>query len=98
MSMDIIQRIVAEDNNLSPSDLKGKKKSAGIVRARHTAIYLCRELTEFSLNEIGQAFGDRDHTTILHSCKMIEETSRSDTKLYTTLERLKRVIKEHNVK
>ena len=98
MSMDIIQRIVAEDRHLTPNDLKGKKKSAGIVRPRQIAMYLCRELTEHSLTEIGQAFGDRDHSTVLHSCKLIEEESRSNTKLYSDIERLKRMIKEHNVK
>ena len=98
ISPDIIQRVVADDYHLSPNDLKGKKKSAGIVKPRHIAIYLCRELTEYSLTEIGQAFGDRDHTTILHSYKMIEETSRSDTNLYSTLERLKNMIKVYNVK
>ena len=98
MSIEVIQRVVAEDYHLTPNDLKGKKKSAGIVKPRHIAIYLCRDLTEYSLTEIGQAFGDRDHTTVLHSCKMIEETSNSDSNLYSTLERLKRKIKEYNVK
>ena len=98
MSMEIIQRVVAEDFHLTPNDLKGKKKSSGIVKPRHIAIYLCRELTEYSLTEIGQVFGDRDHTTILHSCKIIEETNNSDPNLYATLERLKRMIKEYNVK
>jgi chromosomal replication initiator protein len=68
------------------------------VKPRQIAIYLCRELTEYSLTEIGQAFGERDHTTVLHSHRIIEETSRSDTNLYSTLERLKRTIKEYNVK
>jgi len=98
MSTDIIIRVVADDYHLTPNDLKGKKRSSGIVKPRQIAIYLCRELTEYSLTEIGQAFGDRDHTTILHSHRLIEETSRSDTNLYTTLERLKRTIKEYNVK
>ena len=98
MSTDNIIRVIAEHYHLTPNDLKGKKKSAGIVKPRHIAIYLCRELTEYSLNEIGQAFGDRDHSTIIHSHRMIEETSRSDTNLYSTLERLKRMIKEYNVK
>ena len=98
MSTDIITRVVAENFNLTPNDLKGKKRTAGIVKSRHIAIYLCRELTEYSLMEIGQAFGDRDHTTILHSHRTIEETSRSDSNLYSTLERLKRIIKEYNVK
>ena len=98
MSIDIIQRVVAEDYHLTPNDLKGKKRSAGIVKPRQIAIYLCRELTEYSLTEIGQAFGDRDHATVLHSFSKIEEESRSDTNLYSTLERLKRMIKEYNVK
>jgi chromosomal replication initiator protein len=98
MSMDIIIRVVSEDFHLTPNDLKGKKKSSGIVRPRHIAIYLCRELTEYSLTEIGQAFGDRDHTTVLHSHRIIEETSHSDSNLYSVLERLKRMIKEYNVK
>jgi len=98
VSIEMIQRVVADDYHLTPNDLKGKKKSAGIVKPRHIAIYLCREITEYSLTEIGQAFGGRDHTTILHSCKMIEETSRSDTNLYSALERLKSMIKTYNVK
>jgi chromosomal replication initiator protein len=98
MSMDIIQRVVAEEYHLTPNDLKGKKKSAGIVKPRHIAIYLCRELTEYSLTEIGQAFGDRDHTTVIHSHKKIEEESHYDTNLYSVLEKLKRMIKEYNVK
>ena len=98
MSIDVIQRVVSEEYHLTPNDLKGKKRSARIVKPRHIATYLCRELTEYSLTEIAQAFGDRDHTTILHSCKLIDEESRSDTNLYSTLEKLKRMIKEYNVK
>jgi chromosomal replication initiator protein len=98
MSMEIIQRVVAEEYHLTPNDLKGKKRSSGIVRPRQTAMYLCRELTEYSLTEIGQAFGDRDHTTVIHSYSKIEEESRSDTNLYSSLERLKNMIKVYNVK
>ena len=97
MSMDIIQRVVAENYSLTPNDLKGKKRSLGIMKPRHIAVYLCRELTEYSLTEIGQAF-NRDHTTVINSCKIIEEESRSDANLYSALERLKRTIKEYNVK
>jgi len=98
LSMEIIQRVVAEYYHLTPNELKGKKRSSGINKPRQIAIYLCRDLTEYSLTEIGQAFGDRDHATILHSCSKIEEESRSDTNLYSALERLKRMIKEYNVK
>ena len=98
MSMEIIQRIVAEYYHLSPNDLKSKKKNAVFVKTRHIAIYLCRELTEYSLTEIGQTFGGRDHTTVLHAHRQIEEESRSDTNLYSSIERLKRMIKEYNVR
>ena len=98
MSIDIIQRVVSEEYHLTPNDLKGKKRTKNIVRPRQISMYLCRYITEYSLTEIGEAFGNRDHTTVLHSCKQIEEESRSDTNLYSALERLKRMIKEHNVK
>jgi chromosomal replication initiator protein len=98
MSMEIIQRVVAEEYHLTSNDLKSKKKSAGIVKPRQIAIYLCRELTDHSLMEIGQAFGDRDHTTIMYSQRIIEEEIKSDGNLYSSLERLKRKIKEYNVK
>ena len=98
MSTDIITRVVAENYRLTPNDLKGKKRSSGIVKPRHIAIYLCRKLTEYSLTEIGEAFGGRDHATVLHSVRIIEETSLTDSNLYSTLERLKRTIKEYNVK
>jgi len=98
MSIDIIQRVVAEEYHLTPNDLKGKKRNSSIVRPRQISMYLCRELTEYSLTEIGEAFGNRDHTTVLHSYKLIEEEVRSDTNLYSSLERLKRMIKEYNVK
>ena len=98
MSVEIIQRVVAEEFHLTPNDLKGKKRTKAIMKARHIAIYLCRELTDDSQTEIGQAFGDRDHTTVLHSCNKIEQESRSDTTLYSALEKLKRTIKEYNVK
>jgi len=98
LSIEMIQKVVAESFNLIPNDLKGKKRTAGKVRARHIAIYLSRELTENSLTEIGQSFGDRDHTTIMHSHRLINEESRSDPNLYTILENLKKTIKELNVK
>ena len=98
ISIEIIQKIVAEEAGLKPDDLRGKKRSAGIVKYRQMAMYLCRELTEFSLMEIGQAFGGRDHATVIHSIKIIDEKSRFDTNLYTTLEKLKKKTKEYNVK
>jgi chromosomal replication initiator protein len=98
MSMDIIQRVAAEEFNLSPNDLKGKKKTATIVFPRQLAMYIIREMTEFSTTEIGQAFGGRDHTTVMHACQRIEERLRADPALDTKIESLKRKIKESNAR
>ena len=98
ISIDIIQKVVAEEYGLTLNDLKGKKRSASIVKPRQMAIYLCRELTEYSLTEIGEFFGGRDHATVIHSHRTIEEKIRSDTYLYTALEKLKQKIKELTVK
>jgi chromosomal replication initiator protein len=98
MSMDIIQRVAAEYFSLSPNDLKGKKRTQNIVFPRQLAMYIAREITEYSTTEIGQAFGGRDHTTVMHSCKIIEERIRSDPTLESTLESLKRMIKEYSAK
>jgi chromosomal replication initiator protein len=98
MSLDTIIKIVAEDSNLSPNDLKGKKRTATIVFPRQLAMYIAREITEYSTTEIGQAFGGRDHTTVMYSCQKIEEQIRSNPALDATIESLKRTIKEYNAK
>ncbi|MDR2186361.1 MAG: chromosomal replication initiator protein DnaA [Treponema sp.] len=98
ISIDIIQRVVAEDYNLYSNDLKGKKRTATIVFPRQLAMYIIREITEFSTTEIGQTFGGRDHTTVMHACQKIEERIRSDPALNTKVESLKRKIIESNIK
>jgi chromosomal replication initiator protein len=98
MSIDIIQRVVAEYFNLSPNDLKGKKKTQNIVFPRQMAMYIAREITEFSTTELGQSFGGRDHTTVMHSCKIIEDRIRSDPTLDPAIQNLIRMIKETNAK
>jgi chromosomal replication initiator protein len=65
-----IQRAVAAHYYLSTDDLEGRRRRRTIVLARHVAMYLCRELTEASLSEIGEAF-HRDHTTVLHAVRRI---------------------------
>jgi len=96
ISIEIIQKLVAEEFNLSLHDLKGKKRSKGIVMPRHISMYLCRELTDYSQGEIGDAFG-RDHSTVIHSCKTIENELIANPNFYTTLEKLKKLIKERTV-
>ncbi|MDR2618840.1 MAG: chromosomal replication initiator protein DnaA, partial [Treponema sp.] len=98
LSIEAIQRVVSDYFHLSPIDLKGKKRSQGIVRARHIAMYLARTITEYSFTEIGQSFGDRDHSTVLVSCDKIENEIRTDTNLYSVIQELNRMIKEYGAK
>jgi len=75
MSIEIIQRVVAEYFSLSYNDLKGKKRTQNIVFPRQLAMYIAREITEYSTTELGLEFGGRDHTTVMHACQKIEETN-----------------------
>jgi chromosomal replication initiator protein len=61
-------------------DLRGHSRSRVLVNARQVAMYLCRELTDLSLPRIGQAFGGRDHTTVMHACRVIKELRESHTR------------------
>ena len=67
-----IKKSVAEFFGLKVSDLEGSKRTREIVYPRQVAIYLIRKHTNLSLPQIGKEFGDRDHTTIMHSCEKIE--------------------------
>jgi chromosomal replication initiator protein len=98
MSIELIQRVVAEYFSLSPNDLKGKKRAQNIVLPRQLSMYIARELTEYSTTEIGQVFGGRDHTTVMYSYRQIEERTRTDPTLEPTIESLKRLVKEAGTK
>ena len=73
VSVDNIQKIVAEYYNIKLSDLLSKRRSRSIARPRQMSMFLAKELTNHSLPEIGDSFGGRDHTTVLHACKKIKE-------------------------
>jgi len=73
-----IQKSVAEYFKIKISDLHSKKRTRSITRPRQIAMSLSKELTNHSLPEIGKAFGDRDHTTVLHACKKVKELIESD--------------------
>ena len=73
VSIENIQKTVAEYYNIKLSDLLSKRRSRSITRPRQLAMALTKELTRHSLPEIGEAFNGRDHTTVLHACKKIEE-------------------------
>ncbi len=78
ISLDNIQRMVADYFKLKISDLLSKRRNRSIARPRQVAMSLCKELTDHSLPEIGDAFGGRDHTTVLHACRKIKELCDTD--------------------
>lgn len=81
VSIDNIQRTVAEYYKMKVADLHSKRRTRTITRPRQMAMALAKELTSHSLPEIGDAFGGRDHTTVLHACKKIEELQESDANI-----------------
>jgi chromosomal replication initiator protein len=81
VSIDNIQRTVAEYYKIKVADLHSKRRTRTITRPRQMAMSLAKELTNHSLPEIGDAFGGRDHTTVLHACKKINELKETDASI-----------------
>ena len=73
VTIEQIQRRVAEHFDVRLADMTSKRRPANIAFPRQIAMYLARELTKASLNEIGDAFGGRDHGTVLHACKLVKK-------------------------
>ena len=93
ITVDFIQRAVAEEFGLSLHDLKTRKRNKNIVLPRQAAMYLSRELTDLSFPEIGENFGGKDHTTVLHSYNKIKEAIKTDVLLKNKIDRIIQVIK-----
>jgi chromosomal replication initiator protein len=89
-----IQRIVARQYNVSRADLLSSRRTANVVRPRQVAMYLAKTLTLRSLPEIGRRFGGRDHTTVLHAVRKIENLVGNDAMLADEIEILKRQLQE----
>jgi chromosomal replication initiator protein len=89
-----IQRVVARQYNVSRADLLSSRRTANVVRPRQVAMYLAKTLTLRSLPEIGRRFGGRDHTTVLHAVRKIENLVGNDTTLAEEIEILKRQLQE----
>lgn len=92
ISIDLIQKIVAEYYNLRIDDFKTKKRTRSVAFPRQIAMYLSRELTDNSLPKIGDEFGGRDHTTVMHAHEKITTDLEKDTALQLTLQELKKAI------
>ena len=89
-----IQRIVAKHYNVSKTELLSNRRTRTIVKPRQVAMYLSKVMTPRSLPEIGRRFGGRDHTTVLHAVRKIEDLSGADNTLAQELELLRRLINE----
>lgn len=93
VSIEAIQKRVAEVFDLRPSDMTSKKRPASIARPRQIAMYLARRLTKASLQEIGAAFGGRDHGTVLHACSAVADRIAADSSLKQKVDFLERELK-----
>ncbi|MGD0293943.1 MAG: chromosomal replication initiator protein DnaA [Terracidiphilus sp.] len=88
ITIESIQRVVSENFGMRPADLKQKNNSRNVVVPRQIAMYLAKQMTEASLPEIGRQFGNKHHTTVMHSIGKIEEQRREDKDLQRTLNKL----------
>lgn len=98
VTIDLIQKTVADYFSISISDIKSKKRTKSFSFPRQIAMFLCREMTECSTTELGNDFGGRDHTTILHGCNKIEEQIAADPSLEKIIHELRNTIKENTNK
>ncbi len=92
LSLSNIQRVVAEYFQLRLSDLLSKRRTRNLARPRQIAMALAKELTDLSLPEIGDGFGGRDHTTVLHACRQVRELVSTDGRIREDWEKLLRAL------
>ena len=92
VSIDNIQKTVAEFYKLRVAELLSKKRSRSIARPRQVAMYLAKDLTNHSLPEIGDAFGGRDHTTVLHACRKVKSLMGEDGRIESDVNNLLKIL------
>ena len=90
VTVESIQKAICDFYNLKVNDLKAKRRTKNIALPRQVAMYLCRKYTETSFPAIGDKFGGRDHSTVIHASKTIEKRIQEDPYMQNTIERLER--------
>jgi chromosomal replication initiator protein len=95
ITIENIQKVVADHFSVSVSDIKSKKRDKKFVIPRQIALYIARELTEYSFPELGNEFGGRDHTTAMHSYSKVESQLKTNSALYSEIQLLEREIKDY---
>ena len=89
LSIEDIVRKVSEVSRVPEKEIIGKSRKMELVEARQISMYLCRDIMEISLNNIGVYFGGRDHTTVMHAVKTINDKKLKDVRLKKMVESLK---------
>ena len=92
VTSDLIQSLVCKFYKISKNEMLSSRRSRYLVRPRQTAIYLTKILTSKSLPEIGREFSNRDHTTVIHSIKTIENLKKNDPEICNNIDTLKNKI------
>lgn len=92
VTIDMIKKLVAEYYKIRIADLLSNRRTRSITRPRQMAMALAKSLTRHSLPEIGNAFGGRDHTTVLHACRKIEELRSQDSRVDEDYENMERIL------
>ena len=93
ISAELIQEVVGEYFNINPKELKGSKRSQEIVVPRQIAMYLCRNVAQMSLPNIGKAFGNRDHSTVMHACAKVEKEVKENNTTKSIVDSVKNLLK-----
>ena len=95
LTIEFIQKTVCEYFGLKMQDIKAKKRTRDIAFPRQVAMYLCKHLTDSSLSEIGKNFGGKDHSTVIHACKLIGERKDNDEEFEGKIDYLTKKIKSY---
>jgi chromosomal replication initiator protein len=94
LTVEYIQKVVCDYYGLKMQDIKAKKRTRDIAFPRQIAMHLCKLLTHSSLSDIGRKFGGKDHSTVIHACKLIEEQRKKDKDLNNKVEYLIKKLRE----
>jgi len=93
VSIENIQRTVADYYKIKVSEMYSKKRTRNVARPRQVAMALAKELTQMSLPDIGEAFGGRDHTTVLHACRKIAQLRSTSNEMTVDISSLLKVLR-----
>ena len=93
ITKELVQKVVTDAFGIKIADLKSKRRTKAVVLPRQVAMYLCRNFAGASLPETGAFFGGKDHSTVIHACKVIEEKKEKDPELRSRIELLIKQLK-----